>query len=49
MEKPISNLQEFLKANFKYALFDRRFVTREKRAIFDFKRKAIKSEWCDAY
>ena len=42
-------LETFLKHNFKLTLFDRKYVTAEQRAVYDYKLTAIKRDWCKSY
>ena len=49
LDKPLKPLKNFLEANFRYALFDRKYVTEDLRVINSFKLKAIKENWCVTY
>ena len=46
---PLEPLEKYLQANFKYALFDRKYCTRDARKIHIYKLRAIQKQWCETY
>ena len=49
LDKPLEPLETFLKANFKLTLFDRKYVLKDERKIYDYKLQAIQETWCEAF